>query len=148
MLLKMLGTMTGILIKLITMLLLAGEALRDLRTGMIAMTPVAAAAFSGTLIRACSGAGPGELLASLMPGLCMLAVSKVTNEAAGYGDGWIIIGAGLLNGLYVTLVTVFTGLLSMFTVSVFIKTGGDMEKDVRIPFVPFLAAAYGAVMLL
>ena len=139
--------MTDLLLKIVTMMLFSGESIRDGRTGQVAMLPVLAASFAGAVLRTCSGAQPPELALCLTPGLGMLLISAATKEAAGYGDGWILAAAGLLNGVYITLLMLCVSLAAMLLVFIMIWLGGDMGKNERLPFVPFLAAAYGAVII-
>ena len=139
--------MTDVLLKIVTMMLLSGESIRDGRTGQVAMLPVLAASFAGVVLRTLDGAQPAELALCLAPGMGMLMISEATKEAAGYGDGWILAATGVLNGLYITLMMLCISLAAMLLVFIMILLGGNMGKNERLPFVPFLAAAYGAVII-
>ena len=86
---------------------------------------------------------PGELLLACLPGVIALVFSKLTREVMGYGDGIVF----LVMGIYVSLerllaigMLAFTiaGVVALILLVVFRKKG-----EYRIPFLPFLALAYG-----
>lgn len=86
---------------------------------------------------------PGELLLACLPGVIALIFSKLTREVMGYGDGIVF----LVMGIYVSLerllaigMLAFTiaGVVALILLVVFRKKG-----EYRIPFLPFLALAYG-----
>ena len=78
-------------------------------------------------------------------GVCLF-IGKVTDEALGYGDSFIIclLGsyAGFLKTLWtVTLAFTVVGLFSL----IFLMRKGDYRKR-TIPFIPFLVISYMGVM--
>ena len=137
--------MISLLTRLISMALLSGEAIRDQRTGQVMLLPAAAAALAGAVLRTVCGAGLMEMLQSAAPGLGMLIISAATKEAVGYGDGWILISLGLLNGGYDTL-RMLTAALMMLSAALIPAARDPFKKNERLPFVPFMAAAYGVVI--
>lgn len=87
-------------------------------------------------------------LTGIVIGGIFLLCSRVTGEAIGYGDSWII----LLLGVYLggrQLLTVI--MLAFFLAGIFSLVGLVRKKWSRtcsIPFIPFLTAAYVGVVLL
>lgn len=85
---------------------------------------------------------------SLLPGAFFLALSYLTKEQIGYGDGLMILFIGPVFGL----INVLIGLCAAFVISalfsiallIFKKAG----KKTSLPFLPFLTAGMGAVCVL
>lgn len=81
----------------------------------------------------------------IIGGICLF-ISKVTEEALGYGDSFVICLLGSYSGFFKTLWTVtlaFT-LVGLFSL-IFLIRKGDCRKK-TIPFIPFLAISYVGVM--
>ena len=80
-------------------------------------------------------------------GVVFFVIGKLTKEAIGYGDCWIILLLGIVLGgmkiVEVVLSASFTA--SLFSIAYCIKKGWD--KEYAIPFAPFLTIAYLGVML-
>ena len=75
-------------------------------------------------------------------------ISKYTNQAIGYGDSWLLGNMGIYLGgismLEVATTAFFlTGLVSL--AGIVIK---QWKKNVTVPCVPFLTAAYLGVIML
>lgn len=90
----------------------------------------------------------GAVACGVMIGGVFFLISKMTGEAIGYGDSWIILLLGAYLGgreLVVLLVAAFGG------AGIFSLIGFAVKKQSRtwvIPFVPFLTAAYAGVVFL
>lgn len=83
-----------------------------------------------------------SLAAGAAVGAVFLAVSKVTEEAFGYGDSILIIILGSFLGFWNILSLLITAFLAAAAVSVFLLIRKHCGRKESIPFVPFLAAAY------
>ncbi len=81
-------------------------------------------------------------------GCFFFLTAKVTKEAIGYGDCWIILLLGIYKGGFVTLQIILTAsMISALAALGCLVRSGWKQKYV-IPFVPFLAAAYLGVVIL
>lgn len=83
------------------------------------------------------GAGVGSIF---------LMISKWTNESVGYGDSWILLLLGIYLGSMkiVELAAIALFLVGIF--SLFILVFQKWNRNVAIPFVPFLTVAYIGVI--
>jgi len=84
----------------------------------------------------------------LIVGILFFIVSKLSREAIGYADSWMILLLGGYLGLkniliMLTLAFVITGIVGLVGF-VFRK----LKKTSSVPFIPFLTIAYIGVMLL
>ncbi len=89
-------------------------------------------------------------LFSVLGGVCIGAIffltSRLTHEAIGYGDSWLILSLGIYLGLRKILGIIFVASLLACAGSLFLCLARDWQKKRGLPFVPFLAAAYGLVV--
>lgn len=89
-----------------------------------------------------------SVLFGLGIGLGWLFISRVTGEAVGYGDSWLMVILGIYLGgrrlLFVILASTFGA--CAFAILYCMKYGWNRKRT--IPFVPFLAAAYLGVVYL
>ncbi len=92
--------------------------------------------------------GVYDFLISIVPGCFFLFISKVSGEAIGYGDGWMMISLGLLLGYQRLLVVIMTAVMvsSFFSIILLILKRADRKS--RIAFAPFLAAGMGIAYVL
>ena len=90
----------------------------------------------------------GSTIGGIAMGAAFFVAGKLTKEAIGYGDSWIILLLGIVLGgmkiVEVVLTASFTA--SLFSIAYCIKKG--WKKEYAIPFAPFLTMAYLGVMLL
>ena len=80
-------------------------------------------------------------------GFVFILVSYVTDEKIGYGDSFVILSIGILVGLENLLFILFSAFImaSLFGMAVLVNKG--FRKDVGIPFVPFIFAAFILLLL-
>ena len=87
-----------------------------------------------------------EAVLAMVPGVMFWALSFVSREKVGYGDGWRLMMVGLFVGIWKCFVMLLIGLMAQsLTVLVLIavkKVGGDQE----IPFAPFLFLGTGVLL--
>lgn len=81
-------------------------------------------------------------------GILFLVTSKVTKEAIGYGDGWMILNLGLWLGVYRLLHALFWGSLVAGMYALFFLWRKRWRRSETIPFVPFLAVGCMGVLLI
>ena len=83
-----------------------------------------------------------ERFMAILPGIFFLAIAKVTNEKIGYGDGWVI----LILGSFLKFSEIYR-LLQFAVILAAVASLGLMimkkaGREYKIPFLPFLWAAY------
>lgn len=80
-------------------------------------------------------------LLGLVPGMVLLLVSVVGEQAVGKGDGWITCVLGGLIGWERVLVVLTIGAFGAAILGGILMLGLHRSRKTTIPFVPFLAAA-------
>ena len=82
------------------------------------------------------------LLGGAGVGILFLGVSKITNEALGYGDSLVILGLGILLGLWqiMTLLVLAFSLAAISSMVLLVLK--KMNRRTTLPFIPFLALSY------
>ena len=83
---------------------------------------------------------------SLLPGVFFLLTGFFTGEKVGYGDGLLLLAAGLLLGVYRCFLALGIGLLFSALISLFLLLLRRADRHSRIPFVPFLTLGMGVVL--
>lgn len=81
-------------------------------------------------------------------GALFMIISRVTEEAFGYGDSILIMIMGIFLGIWDLLLMLVTAFFLASVFSVIMLAGGHYTKKSSFPFVPFLAAAYIGGMLI
>lgn len=87
-------------------------------------------------------------MAGASVGLLFFVISKVTKEAIGYGDGWLILLLGVFLGGLRVLQILFAASIFSAVCSLFYLWKCHWKRTATIPFVPFLTIAYIGVLLL
>ncbi len=87
-------------------------------------------------------------LGGVLLGIFFFLVGKITREAVGYGDCFIILFLGIYKGGFKALQMILVASIAtaMFSVGYCIWNG--WQRKGTIPFVPFLSAAYVGVIFL
>lgn len=91
---------------------------------------------------------PVMFAAGAAVGAVFVAVSKVTDEAFGYGDSLVIIIMGLMLGFWKILYVLLTAFILAAVFSVILLFRNHFNRKAAFPFVPFLTAAYIGGMLI
>lgn len=81
-------------------------------------------------------------------GLCFFVISKVTGEAIGYGDSWLILLLGIYLGGKPLLEVIFLASFAACFYVLFRSMARGWNKGQTIPFVPFLFMGYLGVIFL
>ncbi|MDE5932736.1 MAG: prepilin peptidase [Lachnospiraceae bacterium] len=87
-----------------------------------------------------------EVGRALIPGVFFLLTSFLTGEKVGYGDGLLLIIAGLLLGAYRCFLALCIGLVFSAAISLFLLLFRKANRHSRIPFAPFLVLGMGVVV--
>lgn len=82
------------------------------------------------------------LFQGAVPGIVLGIISWITREAVGYGDVWIITLLGIYLGIWDTATLVCIAFFFSSIAAVGCLVWKKFRRDTRIPFVPFLTAAY------
>lgn len=88
-----------------------------------------------------------KLLYAILPGIIMLAISKITQEQIGYGDGLLMMILGLYLGWKDLIVVFSISLIIIMAASVMIYIFRSKLKYKGIPFIPFLFISYLLVFI-
>lgn len=118
------------------------QAILDGRTRYVSMSALALQTAVG-LGTGCLRDVSGEILWSrFLPGLLILAISCITKEKVGRGDGWLFVALGvyLTAEQQLLLLCGAAILASLWTVLLFCR--GRVDKSTTVAFVPFVLAAY------
>ena len=83
---------------------------------------------------------------SLLPGGFFLLTGYGTKEKVGYGDGLLLLAAGLFLGAYRCFLALCIGLVLSAAAALFLLVFRRADRNSQIPFVPFLPIGMGAVL--
>jgi len=75
-------------------------------------------------------------------GACFFILAKVTKEAIGYADAWILTGIGVLLGINTVLTILFGALFLTIPISIILLLFKKGTKKTKLPFIPFLFVAF------
>ena len=80
-----------------------------------------------------------EMILVILPGLVLLGICAVTEEAMGKGDGWFFRVTGVFLGFWKTMLLLAGGLFLCFPVAAFLMIS-KWRKDTtkRLPLLPFM----------
>jgi leader peptidase (prepilin peptidase)/N-methyltransferase len=88
-----------------------------------------------------------DILWRILPGIFLLLISFVTNQAMGYGDGLVILLIGLLLEININMTFIMMALLLSAVASLIILILKKGNRNTRLPFMPFLLTAWGVTMI-
>lgn len=109
--------------------------------------PAAIAVFSAVVESMAGMAGIKAIIASIAITCIFLGISRITEQAIGYGDGFIIGAVIMSRGLYGGLLIVTTAFAFSALCALVLIVFRHVSGKYPLPFVPFLCAAYFAVSL-
>lgn len=89
--------------------------------------------------------GIRAIVLSMVVGIVLLAIAKISSQSVGYGDGIIFLVLGLWIGFWDTLSLLFFSLVLSSLVAAYLMIIKRKGKNYKIPFIPFVTVAY-AVM--
>ena len=93
---------------------------------------------------------PGGLadgLWGLLPGALVVLLAFLSRQAIGYGDGMILGACGCWLGMKRTLEIFFLASVGAAVFAGILLLRKKADRKDRLPFLPFLAAAQGAVLV-
>lgn len=71
-------------------------------------------------------------------GLLMISVAFISNSRFGLGDGMMILVNGALNGIFFVIESLFIALILASVVGIILILFIKMNREYRLPFIPFL----------
>lgn len=88
-----------------------------------------------------------SMLCGILTGIFLLGFSKVSRGVIGMGDGIVFMVTGLFVGFYNNLILMFLSFSFAGICAVSLLFMGKVRKMDRLPFVPFLFAAYSMMCI-
>lgn len=90
----------------------------------------------------------GEILLSCLPGALLLAMAYLTEQKIGYGDGWIVVTAGVWTGTWDVFLILTGGMLVCAVCSGVLLALKKVRREDSLPFIPFLfVGCIGRILL-
>lgn len=83
----------------------------------------------------------------MVPGIFLLAIARLTGKA-GYADGIVVTALGVEQGYLGGVVILCISLLYLSVCSVALLLCRRVKGNTRMPYLPFLTAAYLSILLL
>lgn len=112
---------------------------QDIREKRISVPILVMAGCAGTGIQLFEkSVGLGSWLGGVLLGAVMLGVAFVTEEALGFGDGWLILVMGMFLGLGGSLACMLMAFGASALAGGILMTFKRVKRGYRIPFAPFL----------
>lgn len=130
----------------VTMVWLFGISVMDIRRRNVPVWMLAPGGILAGIRLVCRQDVTGDMLMAMFPGIILLVVALVTKKA-GYGDGIVLLFLGILSGGGESLMLAAAGLFFAAVFSLIMLGLRKVRKDTRIPFLPFLAAAWLVVTM-
>lgn len=84
----------------------------------------------------------------ILLGVCLAGVSRITNEALGYGDCLCVMAVGACLGAVQNMELFLAGLTLAAIFSAGLLASGKADRKYKLPFLPFLFAAHIGITLL
>lgn len=131
------------------LIFLIGCACLDLKMKSLPVWLLMTASVSLGIYRVCNWEESGALwLGGAGIGILFLIISRLTDEAIGYGDSWMILLLGIYLGLWDILWLLSIAFVLSGMTSVVLLVRNRYSRKLSFPFIPFLALSYAGVMYL
>ena len=141
------NVMCKVVILLLYLLLLSIYDIRGLRVPALLLTIGCIGIGINAVWELCTG--QQTLLQSMLgviPGILFLVIAWVSGKA-GYADGIILIWIGIMCGYRDSFLVLAASLMLASTISIILLMLRKVNRQSRIPYIPFLAAGLGIVLL-
>lgn len=125
-----------------TWMLLSVTCVFDLRYKKIPILPIIIGSILGGVVMIAEGTVGREVISALLPGMLLIIVAFMTKEKVGYGDGFLLMSLGLLEGAGVCWEDLMIGLFLAAVFGIILLIFGKKGKETEVPFVPFLMTAH------
>ena len=90
---------------------------------------------------------PWQNLWGVLPGVCLLLISRLSGDCIGKGDGYLVCISGMALGFKINLSLLFYALFLAGGISAVLLSLRKVKKDTKLPFVPFLLGGYLLTLL-
>lgn len=132
-----------LLTKCALLFFLGGAAWIDYQKRELPLIYIAGGFGLALLLRILSGTAHfPEILPGFIPGILCLILAKLTTEAIGYGDAFMLIAIGTFCAITTLLFLLLCGFLLAGIVSVVLLALKKRNKKEEIPLIPFLLSGY------
>lgn len=133
------------MLTLLTAILLLCLSIEDIRTKKISLWPVFVLAGSGAVfgLYAKGTSYLMEIVVSVAMGLIICAVGIVSDNGIGSGDAWTIMALCMCIGCSKTVTVLFYAFVFCCVCGVLCIWVFRQNRKMKLPFLPFLLAAYG-----
>lgn len=88
-----------------------------------------------------------QWIGGLVLGVLLLLLGKISEQQIGYGDGMAVMVVGLFISWKEILAVLLVGLFLCAISSIIVFFLGKWKRNLRMPFLPFLAAGFGIQLL-
>lgn len=136
-------------IKILLLLFLGICAICDGMRKEIPLAPVLLGIFIAVVLRLRGemiGGTWWDAVLSVIPGVIFWGLSFISGEKVGYGDGWMLIMAGLFIGLWKCFLMLLIGLVAESLAALFLVAVKKVNRNEEIPFAPFLFLGMGVLV--
>lgn len=131
---------------LIILIFLAAAGIHDIRSKSVPVSLIAAMAVSGimgiTMHIWADSFLPIHSFAGILPGIGLLLLGKCSNQAIGYGDGWIVLVLGIYLTIWEVLEIILWSLGSAAVCAGILLGSRRRQKEQEIAFIPFLIIGF------
>ena len=132
-----------LMLKCCLLFFLGGAAWIDYQKKELPLIFIAVGFGLGLFLRILSGTAlPLEILPGFLPGILCLLIAKLSKEAIGYGDAFMLIAIGTFCLITELLFLLLCGFLIAGTVSILLLVLKKRNKKEEIPLIPFLLSGY------
>lgn len=131
------------IVHILQFVFLVWESIEDIRNQKLSINSLGVFLLMGMAVRLFYlKTGMAEVFLGMTAGVFMLLLSKVTNEAIGYGDGMVILIVGIYSGLKGTLFILYLAFIAIMLVSVVTMVRKGFCRNISLPFVPCILLGY------
>lgn len=132
--------MNSFLIVILTVYLIYNS-YTDIKNHTVPFLMSALFGITALIIQIGCGMDISQILLSFLPGIFVLFIACITRQSIGYGDGIILLVAGIVLGCNQTLLLLLFALVLSAFVSLYLITRHKSGKY-TLPFVPFILCSY------
>lgn len=129
--------------KVLLLFILAGVAYEDCKEKQISLYVPLAAAILGMVLHLCfRELTLTDIFLGIAVGIILLLIAWISGGSVGAGDGVMLMVSGLFLGFWGNLALLMMALGMVSMVALFLVVIKRKGRNYRLPFLPFLLAAY------
>lgn len=130
------------IIRVILLCYLLAASVRDIRTRKVSAKAALAVALPTAVWHLFAQGKNFAWAAGLLPGIVLIAISGISRQAIGLGDGWVVAVIGLCLGFHGAADILMMALFLSFPVALYYLVCKKAGRKKALPFVPCLCAGY------